>query len=329
MKLFSFLTLVLCVLTTPAWSQELKLATLAPDGSVWMEELRKAAAHVEEETGGDVRVRFYPGGVMGDAEAVLRRMRLGQLHGGAFTLGDLATQVPETNVFWLPFLFRETSEFLALRDAFQQRIESRFEEEGLVMAGIAVGGFAYFFSRDPIERPDRFGSGFRIWIPSNDPLGRQTLESLGASPVPLAMSEVYTALQTGTVNTFASTPAGAIILQWHTRARYMLDQPLVMTAGTMVFDRRYFERLEKSHQDIVNARFRDAMAALEQRNLSDDKNAREALKAQNIELIEPEPEWSRAWEQAALEARQRLQADGTLELPWLEEVESRLEELRK
>lgn len=319
----------MAILSLPAQGQELKLATLAPDGSVWMEELRKAAERIGEDTGGSVRIRFYPGGVMGDTAAVLRRMRLGQLHGGAFTLGDLAHQVPETNVFSLPFLFREVDEFFVLRDAFESRIEARFEEEGLVIAGIAAAGFAYFFSRQPVDRPDRFGSGFRVWIPNNDPLARQTLENLGVSPVPLAMAEVYTALQTSTVNTFANTPAGAIILQWHTRARYMLDQPLVMTAGTIVFDRGHFERLDEAHRDIVKARFHESLTALEGRNLEDNRKAREALQAQSIELIRPEPEWSQAWEHAAVEVRKRLQADGTLDLPWLEEVESRLEALRE
>ena len=57
------------------------------------------------ETEGRVRIRYYPGGVMGDANAIFRRMRLQQLNGGAFTLGDLVGLSGSVNLYSLPFVF--------------------------------------------------------------------------------------------------------------------------------------------------------------------------------------------------------------------------------
>ena len=87
---FTAMTIALCLALTmseQASAQQLKIATLAPDGSSWMNAFNDAADAVEEQTDGRVSIRYYPGGVMGDATAIFRRMRLGQLNGGAFTLG--------------------------------------------------------------------------------------------------------------------------------------------------------------------------------------------------------------------------------------------------
>src|SRR5258706_3084485 len=67
----------------PAWL--LKLATVAPEGSTWMKVLRDIDTEVRKETGNAVGFKIYAGGVQGDEQVVLRKVRSGQLHGGAFT----------------------------------------------------------------------------------------------------------------------------------------------------------------------------------------------------------------------------------------------------
>ena len=91
--LFSLLLSLL--LATPAAAQVIKIATLAPDGSAWMRELRAASAEVKQGTGGRVDVKFYPGGVMGNDAVVLRKMRLGQLQGGVLTSSELSLVYPD------------------------------------------------------------------------------------------------------------------------------------------------------------------------------------------------------------------------------------------
>jgi TRAP-type C4-dicarboxylate transport system substrate-binding protein len=212
-------------LSLPAQAQQLKIATLAPDGSSWMNALNAAADAVEAETEGRVSIRYYPGGVMGDANAIFRRMRLGQLNGGAFTLGDLGSISGAVNLYSLPFVFNDVEEIQALRATYDPLILDALEEGGLVIPGIALGGFAYLFGREPFPEPEALNTDWRVWVQPDDLLSRETLQRLGVSPVPLPLAEVYTALQTGALNTFASTTSGTIILQWHTRARYMLDLP--------------------------------------------------------------------------------------------------------
>ena len=90
MNRFSTLLAVLLALAgTPALAETVfKVATLAPEGTAWMREMRAAGEAVKTRTEGRVSFRFYPGGVMGNDATVLRKMRVGQLNGGAFTGRD-------------------------------------------------------------------------------------------------------------------------------------------------------------------------------------------------------------------------------------------------
>jgi TRAP-type C4-dicarboxylate transport system substrate-binding protein len=84
---------------------DIKIATVAPDGSRWMQQMRAGAEEVNARTSGRVTLKFYPGGVMGNDAQVLRKIRIGQLQGGAFTAGGLGERYPALNLYGIPLLF--------------------------------------------------------------------------------------------------------------------------------------------------------------------------------------------------------------------------------
>lgn len=328
MMIRCLLILTALMLSFAAPAQQLKIATLAPDGSSWMDRFRAAAEQIESRTDGRVSIRYYPGGVMGDASAVLRRMRLGQLHGGAFTVGELGSVAPEVNLYSLPFTFETAAEIDALRARFDPLILDALADGGIIAPGIALGGFAYLFSREAFPDPDALSTQWRVWVPTGDALSLETLEATGVSPVPLPLADVYTALQTGTINAFASTPSAAIILQWHTRARHMLDLPILMTAGTVGLDQRAMGRLADADRQVVVDELADALEALEASNTRENAQARTALENQGITIDAATPEQTRAWRDIAERTRARMTAAGRIEVPHLAELEDELERLR-
>ena len=90
MKNSFLLSLVFClqVFSAQAVAKEqyvLKFATLMPPDTSWMKIIDAWAADVEKESKGRLKFKMYPGGVMGDEPDVLRKMRINQLQGGAFT----------------------------------------------------------------------------------------------------------------------------------------------------------------------------------------------------------------------------------------------------
>ena len=96
---------ILIVLLTPAYARVIKIATISPDGTLWMQEMRAGASEIKKRTQGRVVIKFYPGGVMGSDSNVLRKIRIGQLQGGAVTTGGLSGIDPDVDIYGLPYLF--------------------------------------------------------------------------------------------------------------------------------------------------------------------------------------------------------------------------------
>ena len=97
MRFAAFLLMSLFAATVQAQAT-LKIASLAPDGSLWMKEMRAAGDEIAQATEGRVAIKFYPGGVMGNDAVVLRKIRLGQLQGGAFTGSELTLVYKDAQV---------------------------------------------------------------------------------------------------------------------------------------------------------------------------------------------------------------------------------------
>ena len=247
------LLLALC-LAAPAAAQTLKIATLAPDGSAWMRELRAAAAEVKQATGGRVEVKYFPGGVMGNDAVVLRKMRLGQLQGGVLTASELSMVYPDAPAYSLPFLFDDWDDVQRVRRAVDPLLAKGFEEKGLRMLGVSGVGFAYLMGDRPLRsRADV--NGIKLWVPQNDVIAIRTFEAAGISPIPLPIGDVFTSLQTGMVDTVANTPSGAIALQWHGKLSHMVDLPLTFVVGYLVLDEKAWKRLTPADQQVFAKAF--------------------------------------------------------------------------
>ena len=98
--------MLILMLTGQVQAMRLKIATLSPEGSVWMQKMREGAEELARKTDSRVKIKYYPGGVMGDDKAVLRKIRIGQLHGGAVISGSLSKFYPDNQIYSLPLKFK-------------------------------------------------------------------------------------------------------------------------------------------------------------------------------------------------------------------------------
>lgn len=263
-----------------------KIATLAPDGTSWMDEFRKGADEVKTRTDGRVEFRFYPGGVMGNDKSVLRKIRIGQLQGGAITGGGLAEIYPDAQIYSLPFMFHSLKEVDYVRKRMDPLIIAGLKKAGFTSFGISEGGFAYLMSNKPVRSAADLKS-LKVWVPDGDNISRAAFEAVDVYPISLPLTDVLTGLQTGLIDTVASSPIGAIALQWHTQVKYLTDMPLVYLYGTLVVSNRAFDRLSPADQQVVKQVFGEVFKRLNSENRSDNAKAREALKAQGIQFVEP------------------------------------------
>lgn len=317
--------LLMCVM--PVHAQSFKVATLAPDGSSWMNEMRAAAKQISERTGGRVEFRFYPGGVMGNDQSVLRKMRIGQLHGAAFTSGGIAEVYPDIKILGLPFLFRDLNEVDHLREQLDPVFRKGLEDAGYVNFGIAEGGFAKIMSTRPVRETGDFKNE-KAWVPDNDRIAYRVMTGLGVSPVPMPITDVLTGLQTGLVSVIGASPLGAIAFQWHTRVKYMTDEPLSYLAGMFVLDKRSFNKLSAADQKVVSDVMNAMYATLDKQNRKDNARAHEALRKQGVEFIQATPEALEHWRKTAMRVNRELAEEGSFSLELTDRAYRLLQEYR-
>jgi TRAP-type C4-dicarboxylate transport system substrate-binding protein len=203
--------LAVLAIVVPAQAVVLKIATLSPDGSNWMRKMREGAVKVAQATDKRVRFKFYPGGVMGNNKAVLHKIRVGQLQGGAFSGGALAGDYSDVQIYSLPMMFKSLAEVDHVRQQMDGAIVEGLKTNGFVTFGLADGGFAYVMSRHPVDRIDVLRN-VKAWITAHDMMIMEAMKGFGIDPISLPIADVRTGLQTGLIDTVAISPVGAIVL---------------------------------------------------------------------------------------------------------------------
>lgn len=313
MTMWRVLVGLLAGLSVWSWAAAatLKVATLAPEGSNWMKEMRAAGEAIKTASAGRVELKFFPGGVMGNAETVLRKIKLGQLHGGAFATTELASVNPDVQVYGLPFLFSTVEEVRAVRKTLDPLVKKGFEDKGMVIAGLTGGGFVYLMSTQSIASQEELRRT-KVWVPEGDRVGRIAFAEAGISPVVLSLGDVYTALQTGLVETVGNTTTGAVAFQWATKLRYMVDLPVAYTMGLLAFDQKALGRLDEADRASVIREIEAAFARLETSNEADDRATRQTLLKEGITLQVPSPEEIAKWRAVGERTRARMQAEGLI-----------------
>ena len=289
----------------------LKIATLAPEGSSWMRQMRAAGESLEQSTEGRVKLKFFPGGVMGNADTVLRKIKLGQLNGGAFTASELSAINPDVTVYGLPFSFSNIDQVRAVRQIIDPRIKAGFESNGMIAAGIAGGGFIYLMSSKPIATQEQMRAT-KVWVPEGDKIGQIAFDEVGISPVPLALGDVYTSLQTGLVDTVGNTTTGAIAFQWATKLKMMVDLPVSYTVGILAIDAKALNRISAEDRSATVAAIEQAFSQLEASNAADDVQTRQTLANEGIQIVAPTAEEAQAWREVGKRTVERMQREGLI-----------------
>lgn len=322
--------LIIFITASPSFAQkyQIKFASLAPDGSTWMNVMREFDKAVREQTNGELGFKIYPGGVAGDEKDVLRKIRLGQLHSAGFTGVGLGEIYSEVRIFDSPFLFRNYDEVDFIQQKFFDKFAQGFEKNGFVLLGWADVGFVYVYTNSPVKTLDDMRA-VKMWMWEGDPVAEATFKAFGIKPIPLSVIDVMTALQTGMVNAVYISPLAIIALQWFTKVKYMMEVPLADAAGAVLISKTMYDKIPAAYQGILLSNAKKYFQQLMKLSREDNARSIETLKQNGIQIVPAPPaDQLQSFYEKGKEAR-RMMASKLYPLELVEEVEQALEEYRK
>lgn len=305
----------------------LKIATLSPDGTSWMKKMRAGAEAITEQTNNRVKFKFYPGGVMGNDQAVLKKIRVGQLHGGAVTGGTLTPFYPDSEVYNMALTFESSDEVDYVRKQLDDDLVKGLEKGGFVIFGIADSGFNYIMSKEPVTSVADLAQQ-KAWVPAGDENALAMIKNFSVTPIPLPIGDVLAGLQTGLINTVAISPIGALALQWHTQIKYVTDMPILYGYGALAIDSKAFKKIKKADQKIVRKIFTDTFREIDAENKQNNIAAMHALKNQGVTFVKPSAEQIQEWKTMTNVATQKLIDSGKLDKKAVDRINKLLTQYR-
>lgn len=280
------LLVVLAVHSPAARAVDIKIATLVPNQSQWMQDMRTAGKEIASRTDGRVNLKFYGGGTQGTADKVLQKIKIGQLHGGTFSATDFMEQYGAINLYGLPFVFRSWDEMRYVREQMDDELEEGLADLGFATFGFA-GSFSVVLSNQPISKYEDM-KGKKVWLPQGDFVSYEAMRSLQLSPVALPVTDVLTGLQTGLLDIVAIPPEVAVALQWHTRTKYVTDMPVAYAITFLAISDRIFGRISEEDQAVIREVLSKVYEKIDEQAPAESENALEALVKIGIRNVEPE-----------------------------------------
>jgi TRAP-type C4-dicarboxylate transport system substrate-binding protein len=279
----------------------IRLGTVAPRGSVWAEELEIIRQRWREISDGQVDLRIYPSGVLGDEVEMLRKVRAGTLQGVALSQIGLSRVDPGAASLSIPFLFRDDAELDYVRERMSPRLTAQLEAQGFVLVNWGEAGWVHLFSKRRIRSPDDLRA-MKLFTSAGDPDSERLWKDLGFNVVPISLTDMSVALQTGMIDAFDVPPLFALLDRSYAQASYMLELPIAPVVGGTLIERATWEKIPAAMRPqllevsmAAGTRLRDAVRRLG-REAIDEMRQRD-LEVVPLTAAEREP-WLREAEAA-------------------------------
>jgi TRAP-type C4-dicarboxylate transport system substrate-binding protein len=252
LTLLSATALAALAIAKPAHAEnvELRIATLAPSGSPWMEVLDKANGEIKDKTAGRVTLKYFEGGQQGDERDFVRKIKLGQLDGAAVTSIGLAMIDESIRVLELPMMFKSVEEVDYVADKMWPYFQKKFEKKGFRLQDRGEVGWIYFLSKNKVESLNDL-KGQKLWMWGDDQLVGAMFKKLALNGVPLGVPEVDAALTSGKITACYGSPVAAVALQWYSKIKFMTSMPLSFAIGATVVSLDSLKKISAEDQKTV------------------------------------------------------------------------------
>ncbi|MEP0940260.1 MAG: TRAP transporter substrate-binding protein [Rhizobiaceae bacterium] len=240
---------------------------------------------VAKETGGEIKLQVFHGGVLGSQPDALEQVRIGAIEVGNFNLGPIGPMVKEANLVSLPFIFKSVPHMFRVLDGEAGDIMSKaMADAGVKPIAWFDAGARSFYAQKAIETPADV-KGLKIRVMNNN-LYTAMISAMGGNPSPMAFSEVQQALKTGVVDGAENNfPSFKNVGHFEVTKNYSLSEHLIIPECICVNTAKY-DALSPEMQAAVTKAAK--AAALYQRELwaVQSGQARKDVEAAGIKVNE-------------------------------------------
>ena len=297
------LALVLLFVGTPgmAASVVIKLGTVAPEGSVWHDALLEVRQDWKEITGGDVELRIYGGGVLGGEGEMVRKLQRRGLDAVAITGAGLPRIDRSVDVLNVPLLFESYAELDYVRERIASELERRLEKRHYKVLSWSDAGWVYFFTKTPVRTPDELRQ-LRLWMSAGTPDAEDLYREFGFNVVPLPVTDMLTALQTGLIEAIDVPPLFALLDRSYQLAGHMTDLRWAPLNAATVISTDAWSRIPSRFHDALVAAVRDVARATQAKIRSAGAQAITEMVSRGLTVVTLDEATRNQWRREAYDA---------------------------
>jgi TRAP-type C4-dicarboxylate transport system substrate-binding protein len=279
----------------------IKMGSIAPAGSPWDDALRQITAEWAAISGGTVVLKTYAGGIAGDEDDMLRKMRIGQLDAAGLSGMGLARVFTGILSVQLPLTVRTDDELNFVLDRMKPQFEKELEAKGFKVIMWNNVGWGHFYSKRPVVTPDDLRS-HKLFNIAGDPEGTQAWKDAGFNAVPLSMTDLAAALQSGMVDAYTMTPLSTAAYQWFTMTPHMCGLKWAPLIGGVVISTRIWKQVKPELRDTLVAISTRIGLDLQKRIDKADAESIEVMKQRGVKVNEVSPAAELQWKAATEKA---------------------------
>ena len=198
-----------------------KFATLAPNGIGWAVHIQQLILPmIEDLSDGEVRVKVFWGGVMGDDEDVLKKMNAGLLNGAGLSAQGVTLAIPELTVLELPFMFNNYGEVDHIKKTMAKKFDALADKHGFLIIGLIDQDFDQIYSiHHDMTRLEHFKEAkFVTWF---GPLEEHMLQTLGAETVSTDVPNISSTIRKGLADASVGPAIWQVGAQLHSVWKYV------------------------------------------------------------------------------------------------------------